>query len=303
MTPTHWLIAARGPLLAVFAVALLAASCDGTRVTPASAPLVPSAVPSPAATELISGTAYDSALRPIPGATIEIIEGPGAGMSTTASARGEFALTVPGKVEDTMKIRASKHGYVAATAPPQPYCERCNPRRWVFFYLDVLEPPVQLAGDYSLTFVADANCTNLPQELHSRTYQASVSPSRINYPSYPATSNTSYELTVKGTGFSDTFHHFFLNVAGHFVNISIGDHTDPGVAERVGANTYFTFNGSTTATVQSPGSTISASFEGWFEQCELREAIGSRYDCSAAKAIRAHRCQASNHQLILTRTN
>jgi hypothetical protein len=291
--------------IATLAISVLAASCDSqagkTSIT--SGPTAPSVIANVPVGELIRGTAYDSAFRPIAGARIEIVAGPGTGRSTTSDSVGQFTLTVPDKVEDTMQIRASKDGYVAASVQPQADCERCNPRRWVFFYLDVLEPPVQLAGDYTLTFVADRSCTNLPEELRTRTYEATVAAARINYPGYPASSTTSYEVTIKGSIFSDTYQYLGLNVAGHFVNISIGDHTDPGVAERVAPDTYFTFGGSTTVTVGSPATTIAAPFQGWIEQCTLKSAVGSRYDCGPAKAASVTRCDARGHEIILRRAD
>jgi hypothetical protein len=107
----------------------------------------------------------------------------------------------------------------------------------------VLEPPVQVAGDYTLTFTANSACANLPDELRTRTYDATIQLHSIRYPGYPANSKTSFEVIPSGSAFSDTFSYFSLNVAGNFVNVSLGDHTDPGIAERVAPDTYFAFGG------------------------------------------------------------
>jgi hypothetical protein len=299
------LIAASPRIIATLAISALTVSCGNPSGTPpmGGSPTSPSSIVATPAGELIRGTAYDSAFRQIAGAKIEIVDGPGTGLSTMSDSVGGFSLIVPGKVEDTMRIRASKDGYVTASASPQPDCEQCNPRRWVFFYLDVLAPPVQLAGEYTLTFVANRTCTNLPEELRSRTYEATIAPARINYPSYPPSSTTSYEVTIKGSVFSDTYHLFYLNVAGSYVNVSIGDHTDPGVAERVAPNTYFAFGGWTAVTVSSPVSTISAPFQGWIEQCVLNSEVGGRYDCGPGKAVSVSRCDSKAHELILRRSD
>ena len=85
----------------------------------------------------------DSALRPIAGARVELLDGPQAGASTTTNALGEFVLS--GTVDDTSRFRASKAGHVAANATIVPDCDRCNPRRWVHFYLSVLDAPVAIS--------------------------------------------------------------------------------------------------------------------------------------------------------------
>jgi hypothetical protein len=54
---------------------------------------------------------------------------------------------------------------VAATKTLQPFCARCQPNWWVHFALDVPESPVNLAGDYTLTFLANPSCTMLPEEM------------------------------------------------------------------------------------------------------------------------------------------
>jgi hypothetical protein len=295
--------AASSRFIATLALSALLTSCDSqsgtTDVT--SGPTTPSGIANSQTGELISGTVADSAFRKIAGARIEILEGPGAGLSTISNAAGEFSLAVPGKVEENMRIRASKDGHVAATKPPQPHCEPCNPKRWVHFYLDVLEPPAQLAGDYTLTFIADPACANLPEAARTKTYQATVAAARIYPPGSPASSITSYEVSIKGCVFSDTFTYLALNDAGHFVNISIGDHSDPGVAERVDPNTYFTVGGWTTVAVASPVTTISAPFQGWIEQCELHAAVGDRYECGPAQAASAARCDAKAHEIVFRR--
>ncbi len=57
-----------------------------TRSTPSS--------PSPVSGGLfIQGTVSDTAFRPLAGARVEVLDGPQAGLSTTANAQGEFSLT------------------------------------------------------------------------------------------------------------------------------------------------------------------------------------------------------------------
>ena len=120
----------------------------------------------------MKGTVSDTAFRDLPGARVEILNGPNAGMSTTVDARGEFSLT--GRFDETTQFRATSEGHVAAVRTLQPFCVRCNPTWWINFTLDVLDPPVNVAGTYTLTIVADSSCTMLPSDARSRTFTATI---------------------------------------------------------------------------------------------------------------------------------
>ena len=172
------------------------------------APTAPSDVNSPVnggelIGELINGTVLDSALRPLSGARVEFVDGPQAGRFTNSRANGEFSLR--GTVDDTTRFRATKEGHVTATATILPICDRCNPKRWMHFFLSPLDAPVALAGDYTLTFIAESACANLPDELRTRTYAATIAPADLNWPSFPAQSNTSFKLTPTGVGIPEGF--------------------------------------------------------------------------------------------------
>lgn len=248
--------------------------------------------------ELINGTVHDSALRPLAGARVELIDGPQAGRSTTSRDNGEFSLT--GTVDDTTRFRAIKEGHVTATATILPICDRCNPKRWVHFYLSPLNAPVALAGDYTLTFTAESTCANLPDELRTRTYAATIAPENLSWPGFPAQPDTSFKLTPTGSAFPEGLNGFYLNVAGNYVALSLGDHTDPGITERVTANTYFAFGGSAALSVDSPVHTIDTAFTGWIDYC-VNPQMGERYDCSPGPAVTLARCESSTHRLRLTR--
>ena len=285
----------------VLGLALFMGACDrGSRSAAGTSPNAPAtvAMPPPFNAELISGVVYDSGLRPVAGARVEFLDGPHAGMSTMTDPKGGFSLT--GTVDDTTQFRASKEGHVAATATVLPYCDRCNPKRWVFFYLAVLEPSVALAGDYTLTFTADSACTNLPDQLRTRRYAATIAPADLNWPGYPARSDTSFKVIPEGSDFPDGLNGFYLNVAGSHINLSLGDHTDPGITERVAADTFFAFGGWAVVSATAPVSTISTTFQGWIDYC-VNPHMGSRYDCRPAPAVALARCESAKHQVTLTR--
>jgi hypothetical protein len=248
--------------------------------------------------ELISGSVSDSALRRLAGARVELLDGPQAGMTTTTDAHGGFSLR--GIVDDTTRFRASKEGHVTAIATIQPPCDRCNPKRWVHLFLNVLDSPVAIAGDYTLTFIAASTCANLPDELRTRKYDVTVGPADLLWAGYPANSDTSFKVTPAGSAFPAGLDLFFLNVAGNYVNLALGDHTDPGIIERVAPDTYLAFGGWAATSAETPVSTISTRFDGWIDYC-VNPQLGERYDCTPSPTVTRARCQSPHHQLILAR--
>jgi hypothetical protein len=273
------------------------AGCGGSR-SPVSPTPPTAAAPGPVNGELIAGTVSDSALRPLAGARVELLDGPQAGVSATSDAQGRFSLT--GIVDDTTRFRASKEGHETATATILPFCDRCNPKRWVHIYLNVLDSPVAVAGNYTLTFIADNACTNLPDELRTRSYAATIGPADLNWPGHPVNSNTSFRVTPLGSAFPGGLNGFYLNVAGNYINLSLGDHTDPGITERVAPNTYLAFGGWAVVSAETPVATISTPFQGWIDYC-VNPQIGERYDCTPSPTVTRARCESAKHQLILAR--
>ncbi len=268
-----------------------------TGPTMPTGPTAPTGTVSPLAGELIQGSASDSAFRPLPGARIEILDGPQAGMSTIAGALGDFRFTAT--IDDATRFRASKEGHVPAVMTTRP-CAACRPSRWVHFYLDLLEPPVNLSGDYTLTLTAASGCATLPDELQTRTYETTIR-ADVGQQGSPPINPTSFSVIPKGPTFADHIGSFYVNVAGNFVNLSLGDHTDPGIAERVAPNTYYAFGGWAKLTVAAPVTTISTPFEGWIDHCVLSTPMGPRYRCSREVATTYTRCDSRNHHLTLTR--
>ena len=83
-----------------------------------------------------------------------MLDGPQTGQVTTSNDRGEFFFT--GVFDDNTRFQASKEGHLTATSVMAPYCERCNPHRYVHFSLDLPSDPVMLAGRYDVTFAIDS---------------------------------------------------------------------------------------------------------------------------------------------------
>ena len=285
-----------GSCLLVLAVGL--AGCDADRRPGPSGPSsVPQAgqQPAPQPGIQLAGTVSDAAWRPLAGARVEVVDGPQAGLSTTTNANGEYRLT--GAFDETTHFRATKESHVAATWPLPAICDRCNPQWWIYFYLEALAPPASIAGDYTLTFVADGACAGLPEEVRTRTYQATVT--LTSRPGDPA--NSRFDVTVTGGNLLERYNGFTIGVVGDYVKTDIGDwgHGAPGLVEQIAPNTYLTLGGAI-ATTANDTSMIAGSFVGAIERCELTSEWGSRYSCEGGAVVH-ERCSSQNHGFSLRR--
>jgi len=156
---------------------------------------------------------------------------------------------------------------------------------------------VEIAGEYSLTFVADSTCTDIPAELRTRTYTATITP--VSDSHYAP--NTSFQATIGGARFLKGYESFWIGIAGDLVAFAL-QWEGPALVEEVAPNTYIGFDGRAEAYVgTSRVSTLSAFFQGLVDYCALKSPMGPYYDCSAALAPARAECDSKNHQLILTR--
>ena len=159
----------------VLVLGLALAGCDGSPSSPSpeSPPGSPSSPPgSPSGSIQVAGSVSDAAWRPLAGARVEVVDGPQAGLSTTTDGSGEFRLS--GNFDDTTHFRATKDGHVASTWPLPAACGPCNPDWWIHFSLEALAPHPNLAGDYTLTVIANSACTSMPEALRTRTFDATL---------------------------------------------------------------------------------------------------------------------------------
>jgi hypothetical protein len=282
-----------GVVLLAFAGGM--AACDSSR---ASMPTAPTPVPQPvqqSTTIFVNGFVYDSAFRTLAGAIVEVLDGPQAGLSATADATGRFTLT--GNFDDSTRFRASKEGHVDSIGTLTPRCATCSGARYIYFIVGVLAQPVEIAGEYRLTFIADGTCTDLPSELRTRTYNATITP--VSNSRNPP--NTSFQVAISGAQFLKGYESFPIGVAGDLVAFELRGE-GPYLVEEVAPNTYIGFDGRAEASVgTSRVSTISASFQGWVDYCALKSPMGQYYECRAGLATARVECESKSHQLILTR--
>jgi len=260
-----------------------------------SAPSVPSAVPQAPSLPTIphvTGFILDSADRAIAGAVVEVLDGPQSGTSTVSDAAGAFSLT--GTFDGTTRFRASHEGHVSATQAFSTIV-RGFPVR---FRLAVLAAPVNVAGDYTLTFTADSACADqLPAEVRTRTYAATITP--LSSATQPA--NTLFMATLSGADLDTYYRMIAISVAGDYVDFDLSDNV---ILEEVAPETYLMIGGIGAADGATSGaSTISATFHGLMDYCvttEERDA-GSVYTCVQSRAIAHAQCSSKNHRLTLTR--
>lgn len=293
-------------LSAVVTLAALLAACGGC--SSSSIPSAPSSnatATSPGsqgANQVQQGYALDTAFRPLAGVRVEVLDGPQAGHSMISDATGQFGLT--GLFAATNTFRATKEGYVTATQGFSTSAPGGRP--WIIFYLKPLTPPVNIAGDYTLTFVADSACSDIPDSLRTRTYDATITAANATSPA-----DTSFQLTIKGATLLEKFTGFTIGVAGDSLGFWLHGGHDPTVVEQLAPTTYLAYSGWAEATVgTSPVSTISTPFAGWIDYCVMGSPMSEPYNCGTSNftgepipgaAVEYAHCDSTNHRLILTR--
>ena len=284
----------------VLALAHGLAACGGSKSpsapTPTPTPVPPQIIPQPTGVQ-VTGFVADSAFRSLAGARVEVLDGPQAGTWAMSDATGQFSLT--GTFDDTTRFRATSDGHVATIGTLSPACTgTCNPaRRYMYFSMAVLAPPVEIAGDYTLTFIADSTCEDLPDELRTRTYTATIAPGSNSH----SPANTFFWVTVSGVPLLHHYEGFPVGVAGDLVAFELRGE-GPYLVEEFEPNSYIGFDGRAEASVGSSRvSTISTSFEGWIDYCKLKSPMGTYFECTPAQAVAQSRCESKNHRLVLVR--
>jgi hypothetical protein len=223
---------------------------------------------------------------------VEVADGPNAGLSATSDKNGEVSFS--GNFAVGTFFRATKDGYLTTTTTLVVNCATCA--KLVLFSMGVLAPPASIAGDYTLTFIADSTCTALPAEARTRTYAAAITP--VVNTNRPA--NTFFNVDVSGATLFTGYKQFWIGVAGNYLSFSL-DWEGPVLVEELAANTYLAFGGWATATLgTSVAPTISTSFDGVIDYCEARSPMTSFYQCNAGFVAHAQ-CASKNHQITLTR--
>ena len=124
----------------------------------------------PAGTHRLMGQVNDANV-PVEGARVEVTGGVGAGLSTFTDSEGIYRLY---GVSGETRFRVTKDGYQSAV----PTVVVSDHQRYDV-WLTLLQPRLELSGNYILTITAEDHCVGLgenqlPEEARVRTYQAAV---------------------------------------------------------------------------------------------------------------------------------
>jgi hypothetical protein len=267
------------------------AGCDDARPALQTTPsaVTTSADPSPAGAILMRGTVSDTAFRPLPGATVEIINGPHAGMSTRASVNGEFSFT--GQLDETTKFRATSDGHIESIRVLQPICASCSPPWWIHFTLDVPSASVDVAGNYTLTIEADSTCTTLPSEVRSRTFTAT-----IPHPSIAPVPGGNSVVQVGGATVVAGWDAIGIGVSGDYVALWL-----EVLLEQPAPATFIAFTGQAAGIVGTSRDAISLPFAGSIDYCASTSGTPQYMECRESQSSTRLGCTSTSHRLVLRR--
>jgi hypothetical protein len=220
---------------------------------------------------------------------VEVLDGPQAGLSATTDQLGRF--TLQGTFDGTTQFRATMEGYLPATVRSNP-CSGCPADRYLEAYLAPLAPPVDIAGEYTLTVIADGACA-LPEEARVLTYPAKVHP----YPDQAAPAGTQFQVTLDGA-FLGNQRRFFIGVAGDDLGFWV-DH--PPIVAELAERTYLAIAVYGEARGTSGAFPVTALLDGTFEYCVTQSPLTSTYSCSAGQAVTKQNCASTTHRFVLAR--
>lgn len=298
----------RRVLVLLLTSALSGAGC-GSDAAPSVVPTAPTTVGTPptggtpppvlsnAAT--VSGKVSDTANRPIAGATIEVLDGIHAGMTTTSDGNGQYWFF--GVITEGTRFRASRDGYLDNVARVGAYCERCNPHYWAYIALGLPAAPANIAGDYVMSV---AGCDALPADVRTRSYAVTI----VAEKHQPTAANSYFRVDISAPSLvrGSAWEGLWIAVAANDLALEMGDaHGQPGFIEEIGPDTYFSAGGWGQGSVAASGTTFTTMFEGDVYYCVMKPGVpvldaDRRYVCSGAdRRVTQIRCPAG--RLTFTR--
>jgi hypothetical protein len=178
--------------------------------------------PSPSGSA-ISGRSYTSIAvevedplhRLIQGAEVVVVDGPRAGASMVTSFYGDSRLSGPFDGATPVTLRISRNGLVTKTQTVR--LSGFGDAAYVLLQAETTDNAQIAPGDYTLTVTPDDACVDLPAELRTRTYAATI-------PIPPPDSPSRYRVALAGAEFvppdiDSPPGAFDLVTAGHDVGI------------------------------------------------------------------------------------
>lgn len=236
----------------------------------------------------INGYVSDTALRPLPGVAVQILDGARSGQSTVSDASGEFVFS-NGPYGSNITYQLSKNGYVRArvTGPLSYGWPSASARLGVV--LESTDPPARIEpGDYTMTWIADSTCVDIPADLRTRSYAATIEPLASGASSYGVRVNGLGRFGPGGVG---------IGVAGRDLALRI----DEGLLEEIPGRASLGWFGSASTTVTSAiVSAIEFRVDGALEYCAMRSGVAAPYSCGPAESVLAHSlCWSRNLRMTL----
>lgn len=265
-------------------VAIITAGCGATPTSPSGSPV------NAARIATILGRVQDSVSRPIIDARVTIIDGPQAGRSTTTNDEGRFAFVPFTTSSEVTALRIEKDGYTPATP-------RWRSSDEISIALQSLAP-LDIEGQYTITFAAAAACTQLPSAVQTRTYTAAISPTRPD--------RLNFTSTLTGAKFQPGYDTFFAGVASDAARFYVYSWDafnwwleDQPIIERLPSGGYVAWMGTATTPVVSSTTSITAAFDGSVSYCAVpREPDVTNYPPTCSAPVE---CKSYHHQLLLRR--
>ncbi len=269
------------------AAAIFCASCHGSSEV-STGPTAPATSPPPLN---ITGVVRDLFQQPIRDATVTIADGPSAGVSTVTDARGEFALSAPTSSPNGVLIVIVHDGYGPASIHVM-YTGN------VMIYLQDAAFAA-LAGSATLTFVADASCTQLQPSVRTRSYTAVLSPM--------SSDAWAMKTVLSGADFYDGLGSMFVgrDHDGLWFGVYSWDAeerwlADYPIVERLTRTSYLAIKGKATAPFPNSQPMVTVALDGTFSYCA--QSVEPQYSGSPPTcAILPLDCMSNGHRLTFTR--
>ena len=274
-------------LVSALTVALLFTNCHST-----SSPGAPSSTrPITQFVLHLSGTVTDNISRPLPGVLVTVAQPPG--VMTTTDANGSFTLSDATLVDASVSLQIVKDGYTPAHLTIRNNSDSVRLMMTPFNLLT-------LDGAYTVTFSAADSCTDLPLAARTRTYVARFQPSSGSKTLVVAPLSGGdlfpFYNTISGSVSNDAA---VFSVASWDADNAWGD--DEPIIDRLGSNTYVSFDGRGTSPTVTSTASIAAAFNGTIAYCATsQDPINQNWPLTCATGALVE-CKSSQHRMILTR--
>ncbi len=279
----------------------LLGACSGQ---PVSSP-TPIAGPAPHDVTLtLAGQVHDNANRPVPGATVEVIDGAPSGQATITDSSGSFSFGGVTVIVGETKLQASKEGYATSLTdfPGVP-----APSYTASITLWSLTPPGIHPGEYTMSFVSDNTCD---LTARTRTYSAAVTLPKYSE-NLPPERQADFGVTlsggssfVVGQDISPT-DSLTVHAVGDYLTFVLDPYDFGGyITERLAPATFVQLLGSVAGFIRTSG-VSSLPFNGVFAYCVkssddvILNPWQGPFGCSSSDPV-YRSCSSNNHRVVLT---